>query len=130
MEFLLKCCSFIKKYWQLFLGFIVAIITIFAFRKEEDPQEILENERESNKKELDAIKNSEEILKNKTADAEYLYKKTLVEIEKRHEEDQKDLTQNMRIEVKRIVETHKENPEEITRRISELTGFTIHVEED
>lgn len=130
MTGLTKIYEFAKKYWQVLVGFAIAVITLLSFRQKEDPKEILENERESNKKEIDAIKKSEEILKNKTAKAEYLYKKTLEEIETRHTENQKDLTENMRNEVKRIIETHKEDPTEVTRRISELTGFTVHVEED
>ena len=126
----IKLCNYAKKYWQILLGFAVAIVSLLAFRRKKDPKEVLENERESNKKELDAIKNSEEILKNKAAKAEYLYEKTLKEIESRHKESQKDLTENMRNEAKRIIENHKEDPTEVTRRLSELTGFTIHVEEE
>ena len=130
MARLMKIYSFAKKYWQALAGFAVAVIALFSFRQKEDPKEVLENERESNKKEIDVIKKTDEILKNKTAKAEYLYKKALKEIEARHAELEKDLTENVRDEVKRIIEVHKEDPTEVTRRISELTGFIVHVEED
>lgn len=121
--------EYIKKYWQILVGFAIAIITVFAFRKKADPAEILENANESHEKEIDAIKKSEELLKNKSEKAEYIYKKALEEIEERHEEGQEALSKNMRKEVKRIIEDHEEDPGEITRRISELTGFTVHVED-
>ena len=121
--------EYIKKYWQILVGFVIAIITVFAFRKKADPAEILENANESHEKEIDAIKKSEELLKNKSEKAEYIYKKALEEIEERHEEGQEALSKNMRKEVKRIIEDHEEDPREITRRISELTGFTVHVED-
>tara|TARA_Y100000592_G_C5451174_1_gene308799 strand:- start:821 stop:1204 length:384 start_codon:yes stop_codon:yes gene_type:complete len=121
--------EYIKKYWQILVGFAIAIITVFAFRKKADPAEILENANESHEKEIDAIKKSEELLKNKSEKAEYIYKKALEEIEERHEEGQEALSKNMRKEVKRIIEDHEEDPREITRRISELTGFTVHVED-
>ena len=56
--------EYIKKYWQILVGFAIAIITVFAFRKKADPAEILENANESHEKEIDAIKKSEELLKN------------------------------------------------------------------
>ena len=58
--------EYIKKYWQVLVGFVVAIITVFAFRKKADPAEILEHANESHEKEIDAIKKSEELLKNKS----------------------------------------------------------------
>ena len=126
----IKVWGFIKKYWQAIAGFLIALITVFAFRKKPGADEILENEKESNKKELEAIAKSEEILKNKSDKAEYLYKKALKEIEVKHKEDQKELSDNMKKEVERIIKEHQENPSELSERISQLTGFVVHVEED
>lgn len=126
---MLKAWEYIKKYWQILVGFVAAIILVLTFRKKADPNEILENANETHKKEIDAIKNSEEILKNKSEKAEYIYKKALEEIEEKHVKNQEALSSDMRKEVKRIIKDHEEDPGEITRRISELTGFTIHVED-
>lgn len=125
-----KFWEWIKKYWQICLGFFAAIVTMFLLRKKEDPAEILENAKDANKKELDAIKRSDELLKNKSAKAEYLYQKTLKEIEDKHQKGQEALSEDMRKEVKHIIKNHEEDPSEITRRISELTGFVVHVEDD
>jgi flagellar biosynthesis/type III secretory pathway M-ring protein FliF/YscJ len=122
--------SWIKKYWQILAGFLIAFATMFAFRRKPDTQEIIENQTEAHKKEIKIIKDSEEILKNKVTDAEYIYEKTLKQIEKRHLEEEKELSETLRSEVKHIIETHKEEPAELTRRISKLTGFEIYVEED
>ena len=130
MMWLTNVWDCIKKYWQIFLGFFAAIVAMVLLRQKEDPAEILENANEAHKKEIDAIKKSEELLKNKSAKAEYLYQKTLKEIEERHQKGQEVLSENMREEVKRIIEDHKEDPTEITRRISALTGFVVHVEDD
>jgi molecular chaperone DnaK (HSP70) len=130
MMWWIKAWSFIKRYWQAIAGFLVALITVFAFRKKPDADEILENEKLSNQKELEAIAKSEEILKNKSDKAEYLYKKALKEIEDRSKEQQKELSDNMKKEVERIIKEHQEDPSELTERISQLTGFVVHVEED
>ncbi len=130
MLWLTKTWDCVKKYWQIFLGFFAAIVAMILLRQKEDPAEILENANEAHKKELDAIKKSEEFLKNKSAKAEYLYQKTLKEIEEKHQKGQEALSENMREEVKRIIEDHKEDPVEITHRISALTGFVVHVEDD
>ena len=113
----------------LALLLLFVVIALLAFRKKADPDEILHNANESHEKEIEAINKSEELLKNKSEKAEYIYKKALEEIEERHEKGQEALSKNMRKEVKRIIEDHEEDPGEITRRISELTGFTIHVED-
>ena len=120
----------VKKYWKILFGIVLAVLGMFAFRKKPDVEAVLNNERESNQKELDAIESANELLKNKTRDAEYLYKKTVEEIEKKYSEEQSVMSEEVRDKVKRIIDEHKEDPTEITRRISELTGYEIYVEED
>ena len=122
--------EWIKHYWKVLLGIAMAILGMLAFRKKPDAESILRNEKESHQKELIAIENANELLKNKTSDAEYLYKKTFAAIEKKYKEKQEDMSENIRAEVERIIEENKENPSEITQRISELTGYEIYDEED
>ena len=128
--FCTKAWEFIKKYWQFFMGFLMAILGVLAFRGRSNGIEVLENEKEANQKEIDAIKRAEEILKNKTRDALYIYERTVREVEKKFEEDNQTLSEDMRNEVRRIIEDAKEDPSEITSRISKLTGYEIYVEED
>ena len=108
----------------------MAILGVLAFRGRSNGIEVLENEKEANQKEIDAIKRAEEILKNKTRDALYIYERTVREVEKKFEEDNQTLSEDMRNEVRRIIEDAKEDPSEITSRISKLTGYEIYVEED
>ena len=129
-EFFSKLWGFVKKYWQFFAGFIAAILSMLAFRNRSDGLEVLENEKESNQKEIEAIKKSEEILKNKSKDALYLYEKTIREVEKKFDEDSKALSEDTKRKVRRIIEDTKEDPTELTSRISKLTGYEIYVEED
>jgi len=129
-EFFSKMWDFIKKYWQFFAGLVVALLGMLAFRNQSDGLEVLENEKESNQKEIDAIKKSEEILKNKSKDALYLYEKTVREVEKKFEEDSRALSEDTKRKVRRIIEDTKEDPTELTSRISKLTGYEIYVEED
>lgn len=120
----------VKKYWQVILGFAAAIITVLAFRKQKDPAVLIENQQEAHDKELEAIKKSEKILKNKSQQAEYIYNKTLEEIEKKHSESSDALTSDMKRQMKKIVEENENDPDTITQRLSELTGFVIHVDEE
>lgn len=129
-SFFSKSWEVIKKYWQFFAGLGVAILGMIAFRGRGNDAIVLENEKEANQKELEAIKASEEILKNKTKDALYLYEKTVQEIEKKFEEDNQTMSEDVKSEVRRIIRDAKENPTELTSRISKLTGYEIYVEED
>lgn len=128
--FFSKSWEIIKKYWQFFAGLGVAILGMMAFRGRSNEAAVLENEKEANQKELEAIKESEEILKNKTKDALYLYEKTVQEVEKKFKEDNQIMSEDVKKEVRRIIRDAKENPAELTSRISKLTGYEIYVEED
>ena len=129
-EFFAKMRDFIKKYWQFFAGITVSVLGMIAFRNRSDGLDVLANEKESNQREAEAIKKSEEILKNKSKDALYLYEKTVREVEKKFKEDNKALSEDTKKKVRRIIEDTKEDPTELTSRISKLTGYEIYVEED
>ena len=63
--FFSKTWDVVKEYWQFFAGLAVAVLGMLAFRGRPDGTVVLENEKEANQKELEVIKESEEILKNK-----------------------------------------------------------------
>ena len=125
-----KFWNFIKEHWKFFFGFLVAVLGAMSFREKGDAKTVLQNEKDASKKELEAIKASEELLKNKTKDAQYTYDKTVREVEKKFVEDKKQLSEDVKKKVQEIVQSSGDDASEITSRISELTGYEIYVEED
>ena len=128
--FFSKASEVVKKYWQFFAGLGIAILGMIALRGKSDETVVLENEKEANQKELEVIEESEEILKNKTKDALYIYEKTVQEVEKKFKEDNQTMSEDVKKEVRRIIRDTQKNPSELTSRISKLTGYEIYVEED
>jgi uncharacterized membrane protein len=125
---MIKNC--IKKYWRIFLGMLVAIVGMCLFRKKADVNAIFKNERDAKQKEIDIINSANKAFHEKTKNEEILYNNTIREIEKKYKESQKALSDDTLVKVKDIIDKNKENPTEITRRISELTGYDIYVEKD
>jgi len=123
--FLKKVAAWCKKYWQILVGASIPIVIWLLTRDSSEVDKVLENARENHKKEIDMINNShnEEIEKRDAAQQKYF--QIIKSIEKKYKEDQKDLDVAKQKEIKRILDQHKDNPDEITRRISELTGFSL-----
>jgi prefoldin subunit 5 len=52
----------------------------------------------------------------------------LHEVEKRYAEAEKDLDEKTRKEILKTLKKNSDNPDHITQRISEITGFDIYVD--
>jgi len=52
----------------------------------------------------------------------------LQEVEKRYAEAEKDLDEKTRKEILKALKKNSDNPDHITQRISEITGFDIYVD--
>ena len=128
VSWLKKALSLCKKYWQILLGIAIPIVLMLIFRKKADMTKVLDRARDDHQKEVDAINRAheEEIAARDRAQKRYV--ETIGELEQRYGDEKSDLDTSKKKMVKKILKESAENPEEITRRIAELTGFEIHVE--
>ncbi|MAF25163.1 hypothetical protein CL634_06265 [bacterium] len=124
-----KIWAWSKKNWQFFVGVLVTIVLSIVFRRGPGLGPVLKRVREDYEKEIDTINRShnEEIEKRDNAMQRYF--KTMESIEKKYKDEKQTLEEEKRSKIDKILREHGDNPEEITRRISEITGFDIHVSE-
>jgi aspartyl/asparaginyl-tRNA synthetase len=123
-----KAWAWCKKYWQLFVGAAIPILIWIFTRKSDNLDEVLERVREDHKKEIDVIDEShaQEIAARDAALKKY--SEVIGAVEKKYEEAKKELSEKKKKEIKKVIEGNIEDPDEITKRLSEITGFDIHVD--
>ena len=117
--------NWVKKYWQIVVGFVSAILLYVLTRKTPDPAEILEKSNEAHDKELKAIEKSQAAEDKARKEAIKRQEKTVKEVERAFEEANKKLTEEKREEIKNVIEENADDPDVITEKLSELTGFKI-----
>ena len=123
--FFKKVWAWCKKYWQLLVGAAIPILIMIITRKSGNISKILEVASDSHKKEVDAINKSHEEEIRKREEALRKYEETVLLIEEKYKEENRVLEEKKKKEIKKLIEKNSQDPEEITRRISEITGFTI-----
>jgi CII-binding regulator of phage lambda lysogenization HflD len=126
--FFKKAWTWIKKYWQLFVGMLIPILVWIFTRRPPDLSKVLDRVREDHQKELEVINRTHREELEKRDAAVKRYTDTMAEVERKFSESQKTLTEKKKREVEKILKDHGDDPDEITRRLSEATGFQIHVE--
>lgn len=115
------------RYWQFLAGLCVAAVAFLLFRRrQKDPDpELVDSTIESHKREVAAIDESHRI-ETSAIDAARARRDAQVDrIVKEHEAQMSELDNTKRERIEQIVAEHGDNPEEITRRISALTGIRI-----
>ena len=120
-----KAWASCKKYWQILLGAAIPIVLMLIFRNKSDVSAILDRAREDHEKEVDAINKSYEAEISARDDAQKKYFDTISKLEEKYKDSQRELDKKKRKEIKKILKDHGDNPEEITQRLSALTGFKI-----
>ena len=125
----LSITSFFKKvkkwcveYWQILVG---AFATLFAFMvfKGDSSKKVLDKSRESHEKEIETllkIKNKE-VSDHKEAAKKYV--NTLKKVEEKYGKIEKDLDVQKKLRIAELIDSNKDNPEEITDEIAEIMGF-------
>ena len=124
-----KVRAWIKKNWKLFAGMSIPVIVYLVSRKSFDMSEILDRVKSDYEKELDAIEKAHDSERKAREAAIKRYQSALADVERRYEESNQVLDSKKRKEVENVLSAFSDDPDEITRRIAEITGFDIHVSE-
>jgi hypothetical protein len=126
--FFKKAWAWCKKYWQILVGAAIPIVVWILTQKSGDLEKILEKSKESHQKELEAIEKSHQLELDKRDAALKRYQATMAQVEDMYRSSSKELTKTKRKAVVKVIKENKEDPDAITRKLAELTGFDIHVE--
>lgn len=117
--------SLCKKYWQVIVGFVAAVLLYAFTRKTPDPREVLKKSNEAHDAELEAIKKAQEAERVAREQAQLKHDQTVAAVEKAFEESNQELTKKKRKAVDKIIKENSEDPEAITKKLSELMGIKI-----
>ena len=126
--FFKKVLAWCKKYWQFLVGASIPIVIWALTRDSSKLDEVVDRIREDHKKEKEIIDraHAQEIAdREKALEA---HKARLKKIEEEHQAAEVDLTNKKKKKIEKIIKENQEDPEEITRRIAEITGISVHVE--
>lgn len=107
--------------------FLVAsgIIILIVTRKSVDFSKILGERKKAYEDEIKTLKDShDKEIKDREA-ATKRYQSAIRQIEEKFQSDSEKLEKSKKAEIKRLIENNPDDPEEITRRIAELTGFDV-----
>jgi len=124
-----KTLSWCKKYWQILVGAAIPILVMIIFRNKQSLQKVLREANENHEREIDVLNKSYEKEISDREAASQRYRETLKEIEEKYKEDSKSLDRKKKKEIESLLSDTSKSPEEITKRLSEITGFSIHVSE-
>lgn len=121
--------SWLKQYWQI--GLIVAGVCLVIILKMQAAAQVeramneIAAAEERHRKELTKIGEAHDFqVREREANLRALEQK-LSDIEKMYDEEKKNLDNAKRVEIKKIVEAHHDDPAELAKQLSEATGIPI-----
>jgi hypothetical protein len=127
-----KAWAWCKKYWQLLVGIAIPIVLWIVTRRSPDLSKVIERVRKDHKKEVDTLETAHQIEIEKRDEALRRYEVVRNEVERKYAEDNKSLDRKKKKEMKKLIEDHADDPDadpdEITRKLAELTGFHVHID--
>jgi hypothetical protein len=125
--FFKKSLAWCKKYWQILIGASIPIVIWVLTRKSDNLDEVLKRVREDHEKEVDIINKAHDVEIELREKALSDHQERLKTIEEEHNKAEVDLSNRKKKQIDRIIRDNKDSPEEITRRIADLTGLEVHV---
>ena len=121
-----KVKAWCKKYWQLLVGAAIPIIFMILAGQRGNATKLLKRAREDHEKELEVIEKArlEEIERLENASKKYII--TRADIEKKYSELSKQLDDDKKMRIAALLEEAEEDPEVLTKKISEIMGFKLY----
>jgi hypothetical protein len=114
-----------KKNWQLFVGILIGLSLYVVSRRPFNISETLDRTREDHEKQIEALNKSHEIEIELQRQASKRALDRMIQVEKQHEQAQIELDDKKRKRIEQLLSNSDEDPNEITRRIAEITGFEM-----
>ena len=117
--------TWLKNNWKVTALTVWSIVVWFISRRNSHAAiEAMEANKESYEAQIKALKDQHNIEIQKREELRLKYEETLAKIEEKYKKKRQDLTRVEKKKVKQIVQKAKDNPDEISKKIEDLFGFT------
>jgi len=118
--------TIIKKYWNVVLLVVSATAGYFFFRREQDRFSDRYNQLQiAHDDEMRKIQSAREEERKQHEENLKRLQDTLDLIQKQYDEDKRAFEEKKKEQVTQIVKKYGKSPEELAKRVSEVTGFKI-----
>ena len=124
---LAKIWSWIKSYWYVPLGFVIFGVLWYLTKSSDlSPWEMLQKARDNHRRQVEDIEKINKEKDEKIAAEEKKLKTQLEVIEKKANEEMKNLDDDKKARVEQLLKKNKDNPAALAKRLSELTGLSFN----
>lgn len=115
-----------KKYWQMLVLIVGAVVGVMLFRRQESGfSSDLKLIRDAHDNELKQIRDARDEEKRQHLENQKRLEVALATIQEQYDAAKKDLDQKKKREIEDIVKQYGENPVELAKQLSSITGFSI-----
>ena len=119
---------FCKSNWQIVIAAIVILVVYMTSRsRNKQLAKTLSDMRESHKEEVRIIQESYDKQIEDVIEAEKTMADTINQVEEEYRSRNQNLDKKKRREIEKVIKENANDPDHITKRISEITGFEIYV---
>jgi len=127
-SFFQKIWVWVKRNWKFVTGLTIPVAVWLLSRRSTDMSEIIERISDDYEREIGVIEDahSDKIVAHRKATERY--HETIAEVEKRYHAASRELDKKKKKEITKLIKDNKNDPDEITRKLAELTGFKIHID--
>jgi flagellar motility protein MotE (MotC chaperone) len=126
MRILLIIWTFIKKYWELFLLLVGVFAGIFLLRQQKtsfiDDIKKIQDAHDEEVKRINAARDEE---RRQRLENERRLNNTLQIVQAQYDAARKELDDKKKKEVEQLVKDFGDKPEELAKKLSEVTGFIV-----
>lgn len=121
-----KVWVFVKTYWKyIVLVLLVIALAIFGARQKIDLVAKLREIQDAHDEELKQIEAARTEERRKNEENVKRLQAALEAVQQKYDEQRKQLDAKKKTEVETIVKKYGDNPEELAKKLSEVTGFQI-----
>ena len=127
-----KIKRFFAKFWWAILTSVAAIVAILFFRKKKpiDDGSLLSTIQDTHNDFSDAVIKTQSDQTSQLKDESIRHKESVDAIKNKYDELKKDLDADTRREAEQIFEENKNDPDELAKKLAEVTGFIIILPKD
>lgn len=126
MLVLAKIWSFTKKYGKYFALVIAVIAAYIIFRETKiDWMAEIQKIQDAHDAEIKAIDDAREIERQKNEANLKQLQDALAAVQKQYDDQMKEFDAKKQAQVTQIVKDYGDDPEELAKQLSEVTGFTV-----
>ena len=121
--FFAKLWAWCKKYWQILLGISIPIAIWIITRNKSPVREVVEKANKQHTEEVNTIERAHQVQTEMIEAAHQRHDAKVAQIIAAHESELIELDESKKKRIEQIVKNYESDPDEITKRISALTGI-------